>query len=104
MLVDLARNDIGRVCDYGSVEVKDLMIIERYSHVMHIVSQVEGTLMKKCTPYDLIRATFPAGTLSGAPKIRAATLLQADALALPFNTSSFDSPFFILSKFLELTA
>lgn len=76
MLVDLARNDIGRVCDYGSVEVKDLMIIERYSHVMHIVSQVEGKLMRKCTPYDLIRATFPAGTLSGAPKIRAMQIIS----------------------------
>ena len=76
MLVDLARNDIGRVCDYGSVEVKDLMIIERYSHVMHIVSQVEGKLKHDCTPYDLIRATFPAGTLSGAPKIRAMQIIS----------------------------
>jgi anthranilate synthase component 1 len=70
MLVDLARNDLGRVCDYGSVQVKDLMIIERYSHVMHIVSQVEGNLSSDKTPYDLMRATFPAGTLSGAQKIR----------------------------------
>ena len=76
MLVDLARNDIGRVCDYGSVEVKDLMIIERYSHVMHIVSQVEGNLTEERTPYDLIRATFPAGTLSGAPKIRAMQIIS----------------------------
>ena len=76
MLVDLARNDIGRVCDYGSVEVKDLMIIERYSHVMHIVSQVEGKLKEECSPYDLIRATFPAGTLSGAPKIRAMQIIS----------------------------
>ena len=60
MLVDLARNDIGRVCDYGSVQVKDLMTIERYSHVMHIVSQVEGRLSASHTPYDLMRATFPA--------------------------------------------
>ena len=67
MLVDLARNDLGRVCDFGSVKVKDLMIIERYSHVMHIVSQVEGRLSADKTPYDLMRATFPAGTLSGAP-------------------------------------
>ncbi|HMJ66004.1 MAG TPA: chorismate-binding protein, partial [Candidatus Binatia bacterium] len=63
MLVDLARNDLGRVCDFGSVTVKDLMIIERYSHVMHIVSQVEGRLSEDKTPYDLMRATFPAGTL-----------------------------------------
>lgn len=76
MLVDLARNDIGRVCDFGSVQVKDLMIIERYSHVMHIVSQVEGTLAKEQTPYDLMRATFPAGTLSGAPKIRAMQIIS----------------------------
>ena len=76
MLVDLARNDIGRVCDFGSVEVGDLMIIERYSHVMHIVSQVEGNLSKNKTPYDLIRATFPAGTLSGAPKIRAMQIIS----------------------------
>ena len=75
MLVDLARNDIGRVCDYGSVRVKDLMIIERYSHVMHIVSQVEGRLSEGRTPYDLLRATFPNGTLSGAPKIRAMQII-----------------------------
>jgi anthranilate synthase component 1 len=75
MLVDLARNDIGRVCDFGSVVVKDLMIIERYSHVMHIVSQVEGKLLADRTPYDLMRATFPAGTLSGAPKIRAMQII-----------------------------
>src|ERR1017187_2824506 len=75
MLVDLARNDIGRVCDFGTVQVKALMIIERYSHVMHIVSQVEGRLSKDRTPYDLMRATFPAGTLSGAPKIRAMQII-----------------------------
>jgi anthranilate synthase component 1 len=75
MLVDLARNDIGRVCDFGSVQVKDLMIIERYSHVMHIVSQVEGKLSGAKSPYDLMRATFPAGTLSGAPKIRAMQII-----------------------------
>jgi anthranilate synthase component 1 len=76
MLVDLARNDLGRVCDFGSVHVKDLMIIERYSHVMHIVSQVEGRLSAGRTPYDLMRATFPAGTLSGAPKIRAMQIIS----------------------------
>ncbi len=75
MLVDLARNDLGRVCEYGSVQVKDLMIIERYSHVMHIVSHVEGKLAAGKTPYDLMRATFPAGTLSGAPKIRAMQII-----------------------------
>ena len=76
MLVDLARNDLGRVCEYGSVQVKDLMLIERYSHVMHIVSHVEGTLAAGKTPYDLMRATFPAGTLSGAPKIRAMQIIS----------------------------
>jgi anthranilate synthase component I len=75
MLVDLARNDLGRVCDFGSVQVKDLMTVERYSHVMHIVTQVEGSLSADRTPYDLIRATFPAGTLSGAPKIRAMQII-----------------------------
>ncbi len=76
MLVDLARNDLGRVCDFGSVQVKDLMIVERYSHVMHIVSQVEGRLAADKTPYDLMRATFPAGTLSGAPKVRAMQIIS----------------------------
>src|SRR4029453_6106332 len=76
MLVDLARNDIGRVCDFGSVQVKGLMIIERYSHVMHIVSQVEGHLSADKTPYDLMRATFPAGTLTGAPKVRAMQIIS----------------------------
>ena len=76
MLVDLARNDIGRVCDFGSVQVKDLMIVERYSHVMHIVSQVEGRLSAGKTLYDLMRATFPAGTVSGAPKIRAMQIIS----------------------------
>ena len=75
MLVDLARNDIGRVCDFQTVQTKELMVIERYSHVMHIVSQVEGRLAKDKTPYDLMRATFPAGTLSGAPKIRAMQII-----------------------------
>ena len=75
MLVDLARNDLGRVCQFGSVVVKELMMIERYSHVMHIVSQVEGILSSGRTPYDLMRATFPAGTLTGAPKIRAMQII-----------------------------
>jgi len=75
MLVDLARNDLGRVCDFGTVQVKDLMVIERYSHVMHFVSLVEGQLAADRTPYDLMRATFPAGTLTGAPKIRAMQII-----------------------------
>ena len=76
MLVDLARNDLGRVCAFGSVQVKELMIIERYSHVMHIVSQVAGTLSSERSVYDLMRATFPAGTLSGAPKVRAMQIIS----------------------------
>ncbi|HOC01223.1 MAG TPA: anthranilate synthase component I [Verrucomicrobiota bacterium] len=76
MLVDLARNDLGRVCEYGTVKVRDLMVIEKYSHVMHIVSQVEGRLAADKTPFDLMRATFPAGTLSGAPKIRAMQIIS----------------------------
>jgi anthranilate synthase component 1 len=76
MLVDLARNDIGRVCDFGSVQVKELMAVERYSHVMHIVTQVEGKLSADKSLYDLMRATFPAGTVSGAPKIRAMQIIS----------------------------
>ena len=75
MLVDLARNDIGRVCRYGSVQVPEMMVIERYSHVMHIVSQVEGRIAPGKDAYDLMRATFPAGTVSGAPKIRAMQII-----------------------------
>ncbi|WP_221030101.1 anthranilate synthase component I [Actomonas aquatica] len=75
MLVDLARNDIGRVCSYGSVHVPEMMVIERYSHVMHIVSQVEGHIAPDKSAYDLMRATFPAGTVSGAPKIRAMQII-----------------------------
>ncbi len=75
MLVDLARNDIGRVCQFGSVHVPEQMVIERYSHVMHIVSQVEGTIAHDKNAYDLMRATFPAGTVSGAPKIRAMQII-----------------------------
>ena len=75
MLVDLARNDIGRVCSFGSVTVPEFMTIERYSHVMHIVSQVEGRLAPDKNAFDLMRATFPAGTVSGAPKIRAMQII-----------------------------
>jgi anthranilate synthase component 1 len=75
MLVDLARNDIGRVCRYGSIQVPEYMIVERYSHVMHIVSQVEGRIAPDKTAFDLMRATFPAGTVSGATKIRAMQII-----------------------------
>jgi anthranilate synthase component 1 len=76
MLVDLGRNDLGRVCQPGTVAVKDLMVIERYSHVMHIVSQVEGRLAPQHDVWDLLMASFPAGTVSGAPKIRAMQLIH----------------------------
>ena len=75
MLVDLARNDLGRVCDFGTVRVPELMVIERYSHVMHIVSDVVGQMSKEHDAYDLMKATFPAGTVSGAPKIRAMEII-----------------------------
>ncbi|CAI8022207.1 Anthranilate synthase component 1 [Geodia barretti] len=76
MLVDLARNDIGRVASYGRVQVEDFMSIERYSHVMHIVSRVRGELRPDTDAFDALRATFPAGTLSGAPKIRAMEIID----------------------------
>lgn len=75
MLVDLGRNDLGRICNPGSVSVPSLMQIERYSHVMHIVSQVEGTLSPSKTPFDAFRSVFPAGTVSGAPKVKAMQLV-----------------------------
>jgi anthranilate synthase component 1 len=76
MLVDLARNDIGRVCQKGTVNVDDLMYIEKYSHVMHLVSNVTGILEKDMTSFDLFRACFPAGTVSGAPKVRAMQIIE----------------------------
>jgi anthranilate synthase component I len=76
MLVDLGRNDLGRVCDYGSVKVDELMAVEAYSHVIHIVSSVSGRLRAGVTPMDAMRAALPAGTLSGAPKIRAMQIID----------------------------
>ncbi len=76
MLIDLGRNDLGRVCEIGTVNVKDLMVVEKYSHVMHIVSEVEGVLKKNTDVWDLLKACFPAGTVTGAPKIRAMQLIQ----------------------------
>lgn len=76
MLVDLGRNDVGRVAETGSVQVRESMTIERYSHVMHIVSHVEGILRKDCDAMDVIKATFPAGTLTGAPKVRAMEIIN----------------------------
>ncbi|OBX34024.1 anthranilate synthase component 1 [Halomonas elongata] len=76
MLIDLGRNDVGRICEPGSVTVTDNMAIERYSHVMHIVSQVTGRLRPGMTAMDALRATFPAGTLSGASKVRAMEIID----------------------------
>jgi anthranilate synthase component 1 len=77
MLVDLARNDLGRVAEFGSVTVDELMTIERYSHVMHIVSGVSATLREGVGPVDVLRATFPHGTVSGAPKVRAMEIIDS---------------------------
>ncbi len=76
MLIDLARNDLGRVCEFGTISVDDLMVIERYSHVMHIVSGVSGRLRPDIGPVDVLRATFPHGTVSGAPKVRAMEIID----------------------------
>ena len=76
MLIDLGRNDAGRVCEIGSVRVTDKMVIEKYSHVMHIVSNVTGKLKNGMSAIDVLRATFPAGTVSGAPKIRAMEIID----------------------------
>ena len=77
MLVDLARNDVGRVAKFGTVHVDELMTLERYSHVMHLTSQVSGELVDGKTPIDVLRATLPAGTVSGAPKVRAMEIIDA---------------------------
>ena len=76
MLIDLERNDIGRVCDYGSVQVDELMVLEEYSHVIHIVSNVQGRLHKERDLFDLIRATFPGGTITGVPKVRCMEIID----------------------------
>ena len=76
MLVDLARNDVGRVIEYGSLEIDELMNLEHYSHVMHLTSQVSGQLRDGLGPVDVIRATLPAGTVSGAPKVRAMQIID----------------------------
>jgi len=76
MLVDLERNDLGRVCEWGSVEVDELLVIERYSHVMHLVSNVKGILQRDCDAIDLIRGTFPGGTITGCPKVRCMELIE----------------------------
>ena len=111
MLVDLARNDLGRVCEYGSVAVDELMVVETYSHVMHIVSSVSGTLGDGVTAMDALRASLPAGTLSGAPKIRAMQILDelepvkrgpyGGAVGYLSYTGDLDTCIYIRSAFLK---
>ncbi len=86
MLVDLGRNDVGRVAEWGSVKADELMVVERYSHVMHIVSNVTGRLRKGLTAFDVLRAAFPAGTVSGAPKVRA---MQIISTLEPFRRGTY---------------
>jgi para-aminobenzoate synthetase component 1 len=89
MLVDLLRNDVGRVSQAGSVRVPEFMAIERYSHVMHLVSQVEGRLQVQVTPADVIRALFPGGTITGAPKVRTMQIIsEVEPVARGFYTGS----------------
>ena len=76
MLVDLGRNDLGRVCEYGTVRVEKLMSVERYSHVMHLVSSLRGRLREGVDCFDALMACFPAGTVSGAPKVRAMEIIE----------------------------
>ena len=76
MLVDLARNDVGRVVQFGTEQVDEMLTLERYSHVMHLTSQVSGVLREGATPIDVLRATLPAGTVSGAPKVRAMEIID----------------------------
>ena len=111
MLVDLGRNDVGRVSEFGSVRVKNLMFIERYSHVMHLVSALEGKLRAGLAPLDAFRACFPAGTLSGAPKIRAMEIIEelepvrrgvyGGAIVYADFSGNFDSCIAIRTLFLD---
>ena len=111
MLVDLARNDLGRVCEYGSVAVDELMVVETYSHVMHIVSSVSGRLRDGVSAMDALRASLPAGTLSGAPKIRAMQILDelepvkrgpyGGAVGYLSYTGDLDTCIYIRSAFLQ---
>ena len=111
MLVDLGRNDVGRVSEFGSVQVKQLMFIERYSHVMHLVSALEGRLRADLAPLDAFRACFPAGTLSGAPKIRAMEIIDelepvrrgvyGGAIVYADFSGNFDSCIAIRTLFLD---
>ena len=92
MLVDLGRNDLGRVCEYGSVSVDELMVVETYSHVIHIVSSVAGTLREDVSAVNALRSVLPAGTLSGAPKVRArSTSITCSARSFSSAMSSASS-------------
>ncbi len=101
MLVDLGRNDLGRVCKYGSVKVASLMHLERYSHVMHLTSTVTGMMRDDCTAFDLFRAAFPAGTVSGAPKLRAMEII-ADLERTPRGPYAGAVGYFSLSGELDM--
>ena len=111
MLVDLGRNDVGRVSEFGTVRVKDLMFVERYSHVMHLVTALEGTLRAGLSPLDAFRSCFPAGTLSGAPKIRAMEVIEelepvrrgvyGGAIVYADFSGNFDSCIAIRTLFLD---
>jgi anthranilate synthase component 1 len=111
MIVDLGRNDVGRVCASGSVEVSDYAHIERYSHVMHLVTKVEGALRDDCSPVDAFLSCFPAGTVSGAPKIRAMELIDhfeqtrrgpyAGAVAYAGFSGNLDSCIAIRTLFMD---
>lgn len=76
MLVDLERNDLGRVCRFGSVHVDEVMTLEQYSHVSHLVSHITGTLTEQATGFDLLRAMFPGGTITGVPKVRCMEIIE----------------------------
>jgi anthranilate/para-aminobenzoate synthase component I len=90
MLVDLERNDLGRVCEFGSVQVDEFMTVEQYSHVSHIVSNVSGIMRTDATPFDLIRATFPGGTITGVPKIRCMEIIdELEPVCRGLYTGSF---------------
>ncbi len=111
MLVDLGRNDLGRVSEFGSVRVRDLMFVERYSHVMHLVTALEGRLRAGLSPIDAFRACFPAGTLSGAPKVRAMEIIEemepvrrgvyGGAIVYADFSGNFDSCIAIRTLFLD---
>ena len=90
MLIDLERNDLGRVCETGTVEVDELMVVETYEHVHHIVSNVRGRLRKEVTPVDVIRAVFPGGTITGCPKVRCMEIIaELEQKGRSFYTGSF---------------